>query len=236
MEHIVRLLQDARLRRDRGHGGLPGQPHPGLLRRRLRLRRADGLRHRGDAPRHGRLGPQRHGRARRALPRDLRRRAHRHRPRRHRAGPRRQQGPRHDRPGPGGEPARVRDRDHPRRRLDRAVPREAVVGPGVQRHHQLRDLRARARDLRPHRRRTDPWTSPPRCSRPCSTQGLPLFGAVAEGYWEDVGHPRGLPGRPQGHPRRPGAASRSPASRWATACTSARAPRSTPRPRWSARP
>ncbi len=43
-----------------------------------------GLRHRGDAARHGRLGAQRHGRARRALPRHLRRRAHRHRPRRHR--------------------------------------------------------------------------------------------------------------------------------------------------------
>ena len=102
MEHIVELLKHARLRRDRGHGGLHGQPHPHLLRRRLRVRRADGLRHRGDAARHRRLGPQRHGRARRALPRDLRRRAHRHRPRRasstfheeqqgaghHRAGPR----------------------------------------------------------------------------------------------------------------------------------------------------
>ena len=56
------------------------QPHPQLLRRRLRVRRAHGVRHRGDAARHRRLGAQRHGRARRALPRHLRRRAHRHRP------------------------------------------------------------------------------------------------------------------------------------------------------------
>ena len=88
MEHIVRLLTPARLRRDRGDGRLHGQPHPHLLRRRLRLRRADGLRDRGDAARHGRLGPQRHGRARRAVPRHLRRRAHRPRPHGHRRGPR----------------------------------------------------------------------------------------------------------------------------------------------------
>ena len=82
MEHIVDLLQQ--------HGfdeivvtvAFLANAHPHLLRRRLRVRRAHGLRHRGDAARHGRLGAQRHGRARRALPRDLRRRAHRHRPRR----------------------------------------------------------------------------------------------------------------------------------------------------------
>ena len=57
-------------------------------------------------------------------------------------------------PGPqgGGESARVRDRDHRRGRLDRALPREADLGPGVQRHHQHRHLRARARDLRLHPR------------------------------------------------------------------------------------
>ena len=86
----------------------------------------------------------------------------------------------------GREPARVRDRHHPRRRLDRAVPREAHVGPGVQRHHQHRHLRARARDLRLHRR------GPAGRLLQRGVPGLlgagkPLFGAVAEGYWEDVG-------------------------------------------------
>ena len=52
----------------------------------------------------------------------------------------------------GGEPARVRDRDHPRGRQHRAVLGEARLGPGLQRHHQHRHLRARARDLRAHPR------------------------------------------------------------------------------------
>ena len=84
MEHIVRLLARARLRRHRRHGRVPRQPHPQLLRRRLRVRRAHAVRDRGVAARHRRLGPQRDGRARRDVPRDLRRRAHRHRPRRDR--------------------------------------------------------------------------------------------------------------------------------------------------------
>ena len=78
----------------------------------------DGLRHRGDAARHRRLGAQRHGRARRALPRHLRRRAHRHRPRR-------ASSTFHDEQealatiglDAGREPARVRHRHHPRGRL-----------------------------------------------------------------------------------------------------------------------
>ena len=84
MEHIVQLLARARLRRHRGHGRVPREPHPQLLRRRLRVRRAHALRDRGIAARHRRLGAQRDGRARRDVPRDLRRRAHRHRPRRDR--------------------------------------------------------------------------------------------------------------------------------------------------------
>ena len=42
------------------------------------------------------------------------------------------------------EPARVRDRRHRRGRAHRAVPREAVVGPGLLGHDQHRHLRARA--------------------------------------------------------------------------------------------
>ena len=75
---------------------------------------------------------------------------------------------RHHRPDAGREPARVRHRHHPRRRLDRAVPREAHVGSGVQRHDQHRHLRARARDLRLHPRGPHASTSPARCSRRCS--------------------------------------------------------------------
>ena len=65
----------------------------------------------------------------------------------------------------------------------------------------------------------------------CSTTGQPLFGAVAEGYWEDVGtleayvraHKDILDGQVAGrHPRLRAAP---------TACGWARAPRSTPRPR-----
>ena len=52
---------------------------------------------------------------------------------------------RHDRPEVGRQPARVRDRRHRRGRPDRALPREAVVGPGLLRHDQHRHLRARAR-------------------------------------------------------------------------------------------
>ena len=34
--------------------------------------------------------------------------------------------------------------------------------------------------------------------------GQPLFGYVADGYWEDVGHDRRVPQGPRGHPRRQG--------------------------------
>ena len=71
----------------------------------------------------------------------------------------------------GRESARVRDRDHPGGRLDRAVPREADLGPGLQRHHQHRDLRARAGDLRLHPRGPGRSTSRARRSRRRSTPG-----------------------------------------------------------------
>ena len=98
-----------------------------------------------------------------------------------------------------------------RGRLDRALPREADVGPGVQRHHQHRHLRARARDLRLHR------------SRPAGRllqRGVP--GAARRrqaalrrrrrGLLGGRRHARGLRRRPQGHPRRQGRRSTSPAS------------------------
>ena len=77
--------------------------------------------------------------------------------------PRRARRPGHPGAQGGGQPARVRDRHHRRGRLDRALPREAHLGPGVQRHHQHRDLRARAGDLRLHPR--GPGRSTSRASR-----------------------------------------------------------------------
>ena len=87
----------------------------------------------------------------------------------------------------GREPARVRHRHHPRGRLDRALPREADLGPGLQRHHQHRHLRARAGDLRLHPRRPSRSTSRARSSPPLLEASSRLYGYVADGYWEDVG-------------------------------------------------
>ena len=107
--------------------------------------------------------------------------------------------------GPGGEPARVRHRHHPRRRLDRAVPREAVVGPGVQRHDQHRASSCSSR-------RSSTTSSPTRSVDFSSevfpallADGKPLFGADRRGLLGGRRHPRELPLGPQGHPRRAGA-------------------------------
>ena len=61
-------------------------------------------------------------------------------------------------------------------------------------------------------------------------EGKPLYGAVATGYWEDVGTLDGLRPGPQGHPRRPGAGRhpRLPAGRRASGW--GRGPSSTPPP------
>ena len=142
-------------------------------------------------------------RPRRALPRHLRRRAHRHRPRQDRRLPRGEVGAGHHRPRARREPARVRHRHHQRGRLHRALPREAHLGPGLQRHDQHRDLRAGAGDLRPHRRRP-----PGRLlvrGLPGAARGGP---APVRGGGRRLlggrGHARGLRQRPQGHPRREG--------------------------------
>ena len=168
MEHVVNLLRQHGFDGHRGHGGLHGQRHPQLLRRRLRVRRAHGLRHRGDAARHGRLGAQR--------PRASSTSASSSSPATcSPTSTSRRWSPTTSRGAlatialqGGGEPARVRDRHHPRRRLHRALLGEAHLGPGLQRHHQHRHLRARARDLRLHPRWSGRWTSPRRSSRRCS--------------------------------------------------------------------
>ena len=174
--------------------------------------------------------------ARRALPRDLRRRPHRHRP----LGHRRRSTTSKDALAtiglaPRREPARVRHRHHPRGRLHRALPREAHVGPGVQRHHQHRHLRARARDLRLHRARP-----PGRLLRrgvPQAARGRPAAlrrrRRRATGRTSARSTPTCGPTRTSSTAR---SRSTSPASRSTTACGWGRAPRSTPRPTSPARP
>ena len=130
------------------------------------------LRHRGDPARHRRLGAQRHGPARRAVPGHLRRRAHRHRPRSDRRLPRAATA--------RWPPSAWRTSTNPLEfgivitREDgshRAVPREADLGPGVQRHHQHRHLRARAARSSTTSTPIEPSTSRARSSPSCSADG-----------------------------------------------------------------
>ena len=139
-----RAAEAARLRgRDR-HRRVPAAGDPLVLRRRRDARHRHRVLGRGVAARHRRLGAARRGPARRHVPRHLRRRALRRRPDEARRVPPREGGVGDDRPQVGRQPARVRDRRHRRGRPHRALPREAVVGPGLLRHDQHRHLRARA--------------------------------------------------------------------------------------------
>ena len=154
MEHIVAAARPARLRRHRRDGRVPRQPHPQLLRRRLRLRRhacATRPRTRRSAPR-----------VRCATRSDeldetflvisgdvltdidldrAREAAHRARARSRSIALKRVE-----------NPVEFGIVITQRRRHDRAVPREADVGRGVLRHDQHRHLRARARGVRLHPR------------------------------------------------------------------------------------
>ena len=187
MEHVVALLRQPRLRGHRRHRRLHGQRHPQLLRRRLGVRGPDGLRDRGDPARDGRLGPERprelderflviSGDVLTDMDLTLGRRL-----------PPPEGGARHHRPEGGRGPPRIRHRHHPTRTARSTVPGEAHLGTGLQRHHQHRDLRPRARDLRLHPGRPARSTSPRRSSRTCWRPEKPLFGHVTDGYWEDVG-------------------------------------------------
>ena len=75
-----RAAPRARLRGRRRHGRVPAAGDPLLLRRRHEPRPEHPVLGRGEPARHGRLGAARLGRARRDVPRHLRRRALRHRP------------------------------------------------------------------------------------------------------------------------------------------------------------
>ena len=81
MEHILELLARHGIDRRRRHGRVPAAGDPHLLRRRLEPRRRHRVLGRGDPARHRRLGAPRERAARRDVPRDLGRRALRHRPR-----------------------------------------------------------------------------------------------------------------------------------------------------------
>ena len=145
MEHILELLKS--------HGFedvivtvafLPAGD-PLVLRQRRDAGDGGRLLGRGVAARHRRLREARRGQARRHVPRHLRRRVVRRRPDTPRRVPSREGGVGHDRPEVRREPARVRDRRDGRGRPRRALPREAVVGPGLLRHDQHRHLRRRRR-------------------------------------------------------------------------------------------
>ena len=90
------------------------------------------------------------GEARRDVPRHLRRRALRRRPRLARRQAQGEGRRGHDRAQVGRQPARVRDRRHRRGRPGRALPREAVLGPGLLGHDQHGHLRARAGGAEAH--------------------------------------------------------------------------------------
>ena len=127
------------------------------------------------------------GRARRDVPGDLRRRAHRHRPERVRRRPPVERHARVDRAQAGREPAGVRHRDH-----------AGPTGPSSA------SSRSRPGDrCSPTRSTPGSTSSSPRCStssRPSQVvdfagdvfpaalaKGLTLHGHVADGYWEDIG-------------------------------------------------
>jgi hypothetical protein len=118
---------------------------------------------RGDAAWDGRQREERRGAARRDVPRHLGRRPVRLRPRRPRRGAQAARGGGDARALFRREPARVRRCHHRLGGAGRAVPREAVLGPGVLGHDQHRRLRARAGVLAavPTGR---PTTSPSSCS------------------------------------------------------------------------
>ena len=236
MEHIVKLLAAARLRRHRRDRRVPGEPHPQLLRRRLRVRRAHALRDRGVAARHGRIRPQRDGRARRDVPRDLRRRrsptstsarsssAHRARDAFASIALKRVENP--------VEFGIVITREDGtiERFLEKPTWGE-VFSDTINTGH----LRARTGDLRLHPRGRGRRLLRRRVPGGARRAAASSLGHVVDGYWEDVGTLEAYRARARGHPRRPGRRSSCPVSRYARACGSAKAPTSRPTPRSTAR-
>ena len=181
--------------------------------------------------RHRRLGPQRHGRARRALPRHLRRRAHRHRPRRHRALPRGAGRAGHHRPQPRSRTRSSSASSSPARTapIERFLEKPTwgqvfsdTINTGIfVLEPEIFDYIAAGRPVD-----FSGEVFPALLEAEASRSTAPSL----EGYWEDVGtleayvraHKDVLDGT--------GRARRSRASRSATACTWGRGPTSTPTP------
>ena len=126
--------------------------------------------------------------ARRHVPRHLRRRADGLRPGRDRRLPPREGSGGDDRAQGSAEPARVRDRRHGRGRAHRALPREALLGPGVLGHDQHRHLRARGRSCCKHVPDDRPYDFSKELFPHLLEMGLPLYGYVCDGYWQDIGN------------------------------------------------
>ena len=103
------------------------------------------------------------------------------------AAPRRPRRDGHHRAHPRRQPARVRHRHHPRgRRRSSASSRS----PRGARSSATRSTPASTCSIRPcstTSSRAARSTSPARCSRSCWPTDKLVYGAIADGYWEDVG-------------------------------------------------
>ena len=124
---------------------------------------------------------------RRAVPRDLRRRAHGHRPEGARGAPPRERRDRDAGRQAGAGHARVRRRAaRPRRAHHRlsgeAQPRGGALGP-----RQLRDLRVRPADLRLLPRRARSWTGRKDVFPVLLENDVPFHIHEVREYWNDVG-------------------------------------------------
>ena len=93
-----------------------------------------------------------------------------------------------DRPQVGREPARVRDRRHRRGRPHRALPREAVVGPGLLATRSTRASTCSSRRCCATSRRTGPFDFSKELFPLLLEMGRPMYGYVMDGYWQDIGN------------------------------------------------
>ena len=114
----------------------------------------------------------------------------------------------------GRQPARVRRRDHRRAGPHRAIPREAVLGPGLLGHDQHGRLRDRARAARPRPRGRAVrllQAALPRAARGgrAAVRLRRARAPLLEGHRDDRAVPRGEPGRAR-RPRRRGRSRRAP--------------------------
>ena len=180
---------------------------------------------------------QRHGAPRRALPRHLRRRDHRHRPHQDRRAS--------TTTAEAMATIGLIQVENPLEfgivitREDGTIERfleKPTWGQVFSDTINTGHLRARPGGVRLHRAPGARSTSRARCSPRMLADGKPLFGAIGRGLLGGRRHPRGLPAAPTRTCSTSGCCSTSPASRSPTACGSGRAPRSRPTPRsWGRR-